>query len=487
MTEQLLTPPIAIEAAHSEHLAASHEAFAAQLPTLAEAVPEIADRHEAITQYGGQLIEEFQLKPELFDRTHTLFFAGIADRFAKLEQDKGSLNTDAYITEKEFILDATCMLAGDKTELYDQIKPLMNKDDDPSDEHSRAVYDRYTNVQVTAELKAAIDSQGLLDAVKERLAITSDNESPYILRVLNVGSSTTVQHGMHPTQSEKLDELSAAGNFKDPAWEEHFANVAAYKSYVKGLDTNGNEFRKALGAEGETPIAWVTHIDGVPNLVMPLPFAEKILYKDEARSKYYDERARIGDFATLEHEYTHTQDGLNLDGDIYYGIGFEERRAEFFSGDKQGYQDVKALAIDLRLTTGFDLVKYMQGSVKGGSAEVYEQLAAELGLQTALEIAICPPRPYVSEQRPMQQHVAEYLGGTSAIADKLYDRTVASDDTEAADTRMNEVAEKFASSPNFDFWAGYRVTQGASVKVTNELIRRVTQMRIEKGIVFEQD
>jgi hypothetical protein len=180
---------------------------------------------------------------------------------------------------------------------------------------------------------------------------------------------------------------------------------------------------------------------------MPLPFVEKILYQDQERAKYYDESSFNRDFAIFEHEYTHTQGGLNLDASISFGMSLEERRAEFFSGDKNGYQDIKGSLMDISAISGIKFIDDMENKIKGGSAaELYTNIAEQIGLDSMLELIIVPPKAYISESRPLQAEAANYLGGLDGVTERIYNRLIAQGKQGEINARLDKWATKWSQA-----------------------------------------
>lgn len=430
-----------------------HEAFRRSLDALALNLPEVEDNKALIEAGGEALIQEFGIQAEVFnDGAHTLFFAAIAERYGKLEQIKDQLGVGEYTREKEFIGDATALLALDKMARYDEVKSLIDSDSGKVGEgHVAEVYDRFTNKQVTQEVQAAIDS-GLLDAVKRRLGVTAENEDPYVLRVMNVAQPNQAAYGMQPTVSKELEGRPLS----DSAWNTYFQDNEDFQKYERGLVENGKVFWDQLRLESDIPLAWITVVDGQRTLCLPLPFAEKILYTDEARSKYYSQEDWDRDFALLEHEYTHTQGGLSLDESIYYGIGIEERRAELFSGDKHGYQDIKSFIFDFSVISGVNVASLLEKQTKGGNpAEIYAKLAKAVGLQRTLEFALTVPKAYLHPTRKLQQHINDYLGGPDSFLRKVYGSMIASGKGDEIDRRLKKWANDIKDKDT-EFWADYR-------------------------------
>lgn len=449
-------------------------AFAASLSELATRLPEVAEHQAAIEQAGNVITEELGLQPEFFnDASRTFFFSAIAQRYASLEDLKTTMTVDQYTTEKEFIFDATVLLAGDKSSLYPETKNLIDSDQGASDKVIETVYNRFINKEVSKELEEAIEG-GLLANVKERLGVNKDNEDPFKVQVLNIGDEFTTL-GMRPDMPDLSDK-----KWNGPEWQDWNYTQAAFKGYGAELTAKGKEFKRQLGTEGNIPPAWITKINGVNTLNLPLPVAEKILYRDQERSRLYADDDAARDFAILEHEYTHTQGGLNLDNNIFFGIGLEELRAEHFSGNKQGYLQIKGFFADLKIVTGINFPELMSQEIKGGDApEFYTALAEQLGLQNVLEIALTVPSPYIDKKvRPLQAHISTYLGGADAVTERIFNQVTENDPKrqEAIDAYIDDWATRNANL-NSESWASYRKQTLGLQFVTSKLEARLREKR----------
>jgi hypothetical protein len=218
------------------------------------------------------------------------------------------------------------------------------------------------------------------------------------------------------------------------------------------------------------PIAWITTINGVPEICIPLPLAEKILYKDQPRSEYYDDASALRDIATLEHEYTHTQGGLNASNDVFFGIAIEERRAELFSGDKMGYTDIKSMFNDLKLITGLDVVEMLGDKEKGGeSYSFYRTLSSKLGLRSVFELALIAPSAYIKYGYPMQASVNKYLGGQDALLSRLFDHELSAGRTGAEERIGAKVDRLIAGGDDLMSYFSYRRNMLGLSFVTDKL------------------
>ena len=418
------------------------ELISSGLDDVAESISEIAENREAVTAAAIELAEQFSVNAEFFEeKSRMIVFSALANELTKIDESAGFDREG--VRKKEFIADATYLLVAKYTDEFDELKGANEKEANPSelsDNRMIEIYEKYTNQQQTAELQEAIDADGVLDGVKERLGITSGNEDPYKLRVMSFGTSSET-HGLSAGRYDW--ENHDAKNPEDvAAYESHSQSVDDYRAWEKGLEQRRSEFAEEMGYEIGAP-AWVTRIDGETYLCVSQATAEKILHP-ELTEDYYGEDEFRRDLAYLEHEYTHTQGGVILDHGLDFGLALEERRAEYFSGDKHGYRDTKHLAQELKIATDFDLLGFFDDQeAKGGKIEdVYEKLAEVLGVEGMLQILMALPSPYDQEQsNQVSANVQSYIGGISGAADSILQHSLDQGNESEISARADILAE----------------------------------------------
>lgn len=386
--------------------------FNQALNNLAVDLPEISMHRDAIEKGGHELIATFAINQEFFeDKAHVLFFSALAQRNGILV----AAGEAANLVERDFIHSATALLVRKRSGKYESLRSSIASDSmEVSDEAVRRAYDRHTDKQLTAELQAAIVN-GLLDDVKEKAGITAENEDPYELHVLAIGNNNNIFSGMHLPRPETNDEAELA------AWRDHIRTLDGYQAM---LFSNTAEFCKATGMS-EVPPAWVVTVNGKKLLNVPLPIAEKLLHP-EALGLSSTDPGRRTDLGVLGHEYIHTQGGLNLDNSFGYGISFEERRAEFYSGENTGYEDAKAMTFSLAAMKIVNLYKYFGETPKGGTAfDLYSDIAKEAGLQAALELALTVPASYKGRAGAYGATTQTFLGDQKDVLGRIYQRRLA--------------------------------------------------------------
>ncbi len=464
-------PPEEELALEQQMLQESSIRFEQSMAELTQNIPEIAARPE-IAEAGKNLIAEFGIKPSLFDdEGRSLVFAGIASRWAGVEDEK---DHKAY-KEKLFITDTMALLAHKHSDMFHDASVMIEAEKGYDVQAEQAVYEKYTDKQLSKEVSDIIHN-GFLDAAKTKLGITPDNEDPYEIRVLSIADQTQL-HGLDvavPDYSLPYDdpELATQQNLS--------SDVRAWKM---GLQVRAGQFAKELGFDGSLAPAWVTDLNGTRTLCISMALAEKL--RDPTviqNTDWYTDEYLKGDLTALSHEYTHTQGGISVDNELSFGINAEEVRAEHFSGDNHGYQDVKAFFQYYRIITGHSLVEEMESHVKGGTTvEIFGAVANHVGLSNMLEVMMATPKAYIENQgNPFSREAYNHLGGFDGVLKRLYDAQVGTD-TETLDKRLDEYAnfllERERENPgSLQMFRNYRTTSGHEF-MTEKLVERVKQLQ----------
>lgn len=406
-------------------------ASANALNAAAELYSDVAElKSPELIQATENLVSEFGIRQEYFEgekgTAHTLLLASVASNLVQLEHD--GKNPSANFQEFAAIADAAAFVALDYLTGYDDLVAESKKEAEGalSETGSEAVLLKYKSEELTAAIKEKIDD-GLLDGVKEKLGITEDNEDPYEVLVLSISEDEMyTNHGI----DLKVEFPSAEEWDSDPEAAKAKADIAMELSETKtqwrnDLIDRRKQFTEEYGSAVGT--AFVTSPNGKTYLCISADVAELLAYDQspELRSESYDEQEHARTLALLEHEYTHTQGITVLENHV--GISLEELRAELFSGNRHGYQDVKAFFQDIRLITGFSAHDALEARVKGGSAaELYGDIAENVGLDMLYKIITVFPRNYVRDQSStLLRNLQQATGGYDGITQELYERAVA--------------------------------------------------------------
>lgn len=387
-------------------------AFFSQMNTLQVNIPELRIRGEQIDYSASRIINELEIDASFFDDpARSLVFAAAADRHAKV-LDAGEQATEQ---DREFVESVLTML----TYKYSPITSVYTSEiegsyNTMSDSGTAAVLDRYTDRQLSAALDRAIKQDGLLTASKAKLGITPDNETPFEVRVLSIDSGGK---NSFPLEMDGPEELV----------------------HKQRLEARAKQMASELGVDGKLPPAWTKAIDGKMVMCVSAPLAEKILQPSLAFSKKkYGLKDYEYDFASIVHEYVHTQGGLNLDGGLNFGMNLEELRAEHLSGNKLGYRDIKWFFKDIATLTGISVADIIQDYPAGDKPEdVYATLARTLGVETMLEVLLAAPNNYPDQWgNSFLRSAIEYIGGYDGVLRRIYDHQVTVGKSKEVDDRV---------------------------------------------------
>lgn len=415
------------------------QAYTEQLNQLSVTLPEVAEKREAIESASAEIISQCGIQPSLFENpARSVVFTGIASRWAENTQQTG----DEARREHGFLMDTLTLLAYEHSDMLGAFTSELEDKPMPVD-RKLAVYDKYTDPRLSAEITQAIDS-GLLDDVKQRMGITADNEDPYEVRVLSIDSNGDTAYGLSAPDYQMPVDVTPENRdewLKD--FQEQQLVHKQVQDYKEGLEQRAKTFAAELGGELFAP-GWVTRVGDKTLLCITMPLAEKILDKSlTEHSTMYDDDEHARDIAFLKHEYVHTQGRLDVDKHGVLGINLEERRAEHFSGDKHGYTDVKSLLKDVKIASGLDVLDMYDKRPKGGSAEeVYADVAQQIGLANMVELLVAAPRNYLTKQgNRFLSHAMETLGDYDGVVGRILEANVAAGKQAEIEDRIDQRAK----------------------------------------------
>ena len=379
------------------------------------------------------LRSEFGIEDSVFDDAKTrLVMTSIADRLNHIETDADAAGI-GNAAELEYVADLVMLAVGPQTQYAEQHAATM--DTGVSDERIKAAYDTYTQPEVSREIDDFIRGEAF-DALRTRLGVTE--ETPYEVRVLSIDSEGSSQSfGLVPEVDFGEEQLSleeSQARMKEREYRQ---------DYIKGLRANSRALNEALGREGDFAPAWVsTFKDGTQYLCLALPTAEKVLYKDEERAPYYKEYDYEHDLAMVEHEYTHTQKMMLFDGHVGLGIALEELRAEYFSGNKQGYMDIKRFFMGMHMATGYSVSQSFEKDGAPYDEEAFlTDIAKNVGLGGLLDAMTAIPGNYAADEgaSPYIKAVVAHNGGSlSSHFEQMYDRIKQQDGEDVVEARTSE-------------------------------------------------
>lgn len=445
----------------------SYLAFTARVQELEHTIPELTNRPEILSA-GKELIEQFGIKPSLFETgDRSLVFAGLASRAA---DDKDTSN------EQAFVADAMALLAYEHSDRLAEAAKIIESEESGYDETNvLRVYEKYTDTELSAVVSEKLHN-GFLDPVKEKLGITQENEDPFDVRVLTIADTSQLYGIDAPAPNYDLDFYSSEFQSQTQTKQD----VDAWKA---GLEKRAEEFAKEMGQDSIFGPAWVHESKGKRTLCISSALAEKIRDPEVIKNTtWYNQDELDRDLAILAHEYTHTQGGVKVDGGVTFGINLEELRAERFSGDKQGYQEVKAFFQYYDILTGQNVAREMDERVKGGTTEeAFGAIANKIGLTKMIDVMLAVPNNYINKQSNVFLREAyEHIGGLDGVLKSIYDMQIAAGNELAINDRFNTIAEKLVEIDiDLEFFSGYRKNHGL-VFMTDMLVSRAKELKAAK-------
>lgn len=433
----------------------------AHISYLAESLPEVGEKKEKLLAATQEILEAFDIDESVFDNPQKAFvLTAIANRW-----------TDAQTEEEwHYLHDAVTLVAHEHSALLESAyhDGQEGTGHELTPEQEMEIYDRYTNAQMTEAFSMKQDA--IFAKIRERIGVTPENEDAFSVRVMNIASDYTLS-GLRA----KFDA--------NTSFEESMMDKKNVDDWKRGLLDNSQAFAKELD-QGEPPILWATVIGGKKYLCLDLPTAEKLIDEDVFAESLYPgsdaEKEKTDLEALAAHEYTHTQGGYLIDGETEFGIALEERRAEYFSGDKHGYKDIKRFLGDFEAIAGINLFEIFDKAPKGGDpAEVYQEIAAKIGLNATLELLMTYPNTYVTDGQTntFMKESGKYLGSFDGFIGRLLESDLCKSRAVEIDEYISRRAKVFYDKDGEIDWV-IEYAKGQGNNVISDLVKqRLEEMR----------
>lgn len=424
-----ISPPPVVHNRQLGNEQSPNDLFMGQVDRMVQAGVDL-DR-ESLLQAGKDLIEGHDIKPEFFeDPARSAMFLGVANKFSQIESGDQS--------EIEHIYDVLTLLAGEDSAFAEVFRDSRTDNEKISEEKHSEIIAKFSNKEVARDLKDRIAKDGLLESTRKKMGITEETERPYEIYVLNITPSSG---------EPDYNYVRKYGTDDSGEWTEDQDVIdqqdnQSFEEYKKGLIEKSEEFRHLMKLD-EVPAAWARGMDGKSAIFIPLPLAERLAYADEPyRPGYWSEYGSAEDVATLRHEYAHTQAKMSAKVS-YLGIGIEELKAEHYSGNGLGYNDIKKHFQMLGIVGGYSVKDVFESFGDGNplnAQNFYQELAKAGGLDLLYDATVSIPHGYCREGRisELQREIVEYSGGQDGIQERAWDRVVAQEGEEVATQRLVE-------------------------------------------------
>jgi len=386
---------------------------------------------------AASMAEDAGLQDTFFESpAKTVLLLSIADSWATNERRAAASSShDAAISEERAMLgDVMLMLAGEQssvvTDLADRNDSLANRYMETGDIHveeeaRQEFLDSLNDPERAAKVASALAMTGpgsFLEKQRTLLGVTEENQKPLTVKVLKAGSmwglinAGTLTKPDYPTPGD-YDGINEKSEAEQTRIREQGGSAQlkseANQAIAKPYEDADKEYIERFGDQfGPLLMAYVDKKkDGTSELVLraeeadmllnyfvdkqPIPKAVSLTMTDVERS-----------LSVVRHEYGHTQKSLVVGQHNQLGLLVEERKAEYVSGDKNGYQDVKYFLQDLTMATGVDVIGVLDAALKQDDplSALVASSANEIGLRDTLMMMVAKPLPY--EKNP--QHAKEF-------------------------------------------------------------------------------
>lgn len=477
----------------------------------------LVQRKDTVISTAGKIAEDMQLVPEFFNRpAHTIMLISIAESWASNEERSLQLGVDRsqIVEERESLVDIACMLAGINSVALQDIansdphsrNRYVEEAESPEENEAKDFIEAHVNIDLSDKLQAVLDEDGegsFLEAQRAALNLSKDTEKPFKVKVMGMAESVDIycanirpkiehpdyswiyaEHSDDENRQHSL-ELKNARDMEDAQRAEEEKLTKPYDEYVarfaEKFGTLPAAFVRMNGKEG-------------PELFLRAPQALAVLkyFKGEPMPPdEYDAKSIEDIFAIVRHEYAHTQKQLVFGPHHQLGLNVEERKAEFVSGDRQGYQDIKFLFNDLSLATGTKLTQdFLASALKEDDAlsSFLAKTAQGVGMRNAMLLMALKPLPY--EKNP--EHAKQFVD----LSNQLNDSDVSTLDIPLRETvaRLGEsnlrqgvkkwmkgVEEKNGELTDFheESFPSYRQAHGigVSTQIIREEVRKIRAAR----------
>jgi hypothetical protein len=406
-------------------------AFSDHLTHISAHVEEAAQEAERITRGAAQLIEVFKVKPEFFEEAkRSTIFASLALSAAKTQEALEAGTGDRRELERKqgFIANTTFLLTCKHADGFPELSAQHEHEDrGGQDSIAKSKMDKFEQPELTRSLREHIAREGILDELKTRIGAGGEDPEYHVLSI----GSTPAFHFDREANGITYEEA---------------------REWDKGLEERTRQFGQSIpGGELAARAAGfaVSFEEDTDHhhVYIPAPAAELVMAEERGivpNQYMIDTRTAERTVSTIKHEYVHTQDPLNVGGE--FGKSLEERRAEYFSGDKSEYYEVKSFFRQLQLLRGKYVGDIYEEALESrhtdDPVDTYELVGKYFGMEAVAEIAASQPDAYVRfASSSFTKDMLNSLGGYAAIVERMAkDDSV---DVDEARTRTARVINNF--------------------------------------------
>jgi hypothetical protein len=442
--------------------------------------------------------DELRLDRAFFDApSNTILLVSIADSWVTNEEkvaQHGAYDSK-LAAERTMLVDTAMVVAGEH--MAEKLDPDAGMPDsrereDATDLARAEFLETTRDPELEAQITELIKTDGpgsLLEWQREQLGVTARDEAPFDVKVVKIGDKASLQDAgairQVPWPDYDLRETDRQAYDRQDAIAEQIE--IENDAFAKPYEDAQREYDERFGAEtGNLPPAWVD-IDsktGQKTLFIRGTDAFALLNQKEA-GNFDDETADAARDAVayVRHEFGRTQKSLLRGDRSQLGLIVEERKAEYISGDKHGYNDVKFLFDDLGAVTDSDLEGVLAESIKQEDplTAFLSESSKTVGLRNTLLLMVNKPLPYDASPNTWKRFVdtgAVHRPGDVSTHDAMVRETIEARGDVPLRKRAAEWAGNMAIKhglpglefANSEFMESYRSSNG---------LRRTTAYRHE--------
>lgn len=408
----------------------THQALKATLDRFSY-ISEVSERHEELLHAGQRLVDAYGIRPDFFDEhKRSMLFLSLAGNASRLKE--GVTDSDAEQSDQRtFIELATFLLTRKHSDGNDELKANYESQErdgiaDISDESTLAVYDKYTDQELTKAVEAKVEAEGIFIRVLDRLGISQEKSKKVLVRVLNIGNG--VDYGNFDYKSQGME------------WRE-------LNEWSEGLKKRAQDFAEELqnpdAKMASQAAGFATSLGGQEFIFIPMRAAEYLLSEERGINTDNDKGTLRRMIGTLEHEFTHNQESERVEK--VFGYAVEEMRAEHFSDNTSEYYDVKGFFNNLAVLSGTRISAMFdtqaEGRRVGQEKGLYDQVAEVYGLDMAVLIAAVMPAPYIPHiKNEFVKGMVTATGGFDGVVAR-YGKTLSDEQKQKAKKKLEEILE----------------------------------------------
>lgn len=375
----------------------------------------LTQRAHEVTKTAAMIAEDIGLQADYFKRpANTILMAGIASVWLQNQaKSESAPHNPKLADERAMLVDVALMAAGRQSAFVNELAAGGHKEakryvQEGDPESAAAKAESYLETINDPEMAErvrdllAVEGEGsVLYRQRQGLGVTAETEDPFEVKVLQLGAKW---------------DLINAGVLPKPEWPKDIKDHAAYQAASAKANAtlqeqeekyevyrrNQEQYDEQFGEEmGDLAPAFVNRSGNKTTLYIKAATAAKLLLIakegpnfDEVKDQ--DDYSITEPVATVRHEYVHTQKNLAMGERMQLGLVLEERKAEYISHDKLGYQDVKFFLNDLGMAQGIDFNEHLEAALQHPDAlsALMAWSATNLGLRNTLLLMAGKPLPY---------------------------------------------------------------------------------------------